>query len=1117
MAVSTSPRQDTPDPILSLLAKQTPLTARQIVDALGITKSAVNQALYGPLKGKVVQDSSYRWSLAGADVSPSTSPRAAPKTELGRLCRYYLECVAWDAEDGVSAYANSRHDLDYVELDRWPFEDTTVLERGVVRQFIGRVRRDRNRVLHVGYPVRLRHVRARSGWQGFRVEPVLLFDFDDMAFVCDPLPQLNYAVLKALPRTGSGQMIDEAIELANELGLVDAGDLPDPEDVVLRLRQVRPEWDWLEAIDPYDLSTRQAVSELNQMGIYNRVILIASERSPFTRGLETELHQMSELDQSIVGGTALSDWLSPAVRPSGEAEAAPLLESLPLNTEQREAVRRALRNPLTVVTGPPGTGKSQLVSALLINAAWQGKRVLFSSKNNKAVDVVEIRVNALGPRPVLLRVGRAEYQDRLANYLTALLASGTDASDDALYRHHLSVHEELRRRDHELERELDETIRIRNEVDDLEQAAELARRSLGETKFAAFRRAALLHWQETAQIFCRAVRAASRKTQPLPVRLLWFLFRKARFSRLRNACAAMDPIAQYLGIDLPSAAPGEASIPIYFETGEKLAKIIAWADSALRYRERLAELQERRRPEIVAAERMRLITEISANSERLWTVWLRLQPSKFTPTQRQDLGRYVALLKMINQANAEKRKAGKEIFSEFYRLFAQLANCLPCWAVTALSARGKLPFRPGFFDLVVIDEASQCDIASALPLLFRAERAVIIGDPQQLKHISAVTTKQDSILLEKHGLVRGRANWAYAANSLFDLAAGIAGSEDIIQLRDHHRSHATIIGFSNQEFYEGRLRIATRYDRLRRLRSGRAFEPAIRWLHVSGEVRRPALGGAINEAEAAAVVNELRRLLVQGYKGSIGVVSPFRAQAERIRDIVAGQSDLASRLYALEFLSETVHKFQGDERDVMVFSPAISQGTPEGALIFLKRHPNLFNVAITRARAVLLVVGDKAAAERSGVDYLARFARYVASVDEDEAFVPAPADLGPVFPPVAHPERVSDWERILYSALYEAGLRPTPQYEVEQYIIDLALLDGQRKLAIEVDGERYHRAWDGELCQRDQLRNMRLFELGWDVMRFWVYEVRDDLPRVVDRVKSWNANNAHRQAERVQA
>jgi hypothetical protein len=131
---------------------------------LGSTRSAVNQFLYGPLKDKIVQDSSYRWSLAGAKIGPSTGRRAAPQTELGRLCRYYLECVAWDAEDGVTAFASSRHELDYVELDGWPFDAMTAFECDDVRQFIGRVRRDRNRILHVSYPVRLRHVQSnRTG------------------------------------------------------------------------------------------------------------------------------------------------------------------------------------------------------------------------------------------------------------------------------------------------------------------------------------------------------------------------------------------------------------------------------------------------------------------------------------------------------------------------------------------------------------------------------------------------------------------------------------------------------------------------------------------------------------------------------------------------------------------------------------------------------------------------------------------------------------------------------------------------------------------------------------------------------------------------------------------
>ena len=52
-------------------------------------------------------------------------------------------------------------------------------------------------------------------------------------------------------------------------------------------------------------------------------------------------------------------------------------------------------------------------------------------------------------------------------------------------------------------------------------------------------------------------------------------------------------------------------------------------------------------------------------------------------------------------------------------------------------------------------------------------------------------------------------------------------------------------------------------------------------------------------------------------------------------------------------------------------------------------------------------------------------------------------------------------------------------------------------------GENYHRHWDGELCRRDQIRSRRLGDAGWDIMRFWVYEIRDDLEGCIERVKAW--------------
>jgi very-short-patch-repair endonuclease len=343
-------------------------------------------------------------------------------------------------------------------------------------------------------------------------------------------------------------------------------------------------------------------------------------------------------------------------------------------------------------------------------------------------------------------------------------------------------------------------------------------------------------------------------------------------------------------------------------------------------------------------------------------------------------------------------------------------------------------------------------------------------------------------------------------NSLFDLARSFCRHEDLVNLRDHHRSHRDIIAFSNRHFYRGALRIATDHEGLKRPETE---GPAVRWVNVRGRVVRPSGGGALNTAEADAAVAEVRKLVVkQGYNGAIGVVTPFRAQANRIRTLVHQDAELSRKLASLMFVVDTVHGFQGDERDVMFFSPVVSMGVGESTLRFLKNHGNLFNVAVTRARSELIVIGDRQAAADSGVDYLARFAEYTRAVEEQSRHAPPSEELGPEYPMVRHSELVSEWERIFYRALYRANLRPVPQYEESPDLLDFALFSGGAKLDIEVDGENYHRNWDGELCRRDEIRSRRLGDLGWDIMRFWVYEIRDDLDRSVERVKAWAKQNA---------
>lgn len=1103
-----------PDRVLTALQDTPGQKASDLARLLGVDRRDVNRCLHHDLAGRVLQDSAYRWSPAAdyGSAQPDVT-RPAPQSELERLCRYYLDCIGQDSDRGVSTFAASNYgDPQYAALSGLPMlraERAWWTDPGVER-VLSRARADRNKLTAwIGYPVRLREHRT-ARWRGFFAEPVFLWQVvmpeqsGDAYQLADELPVPNFAVLRSMAAGDPNFVVQEAARLDDELGLNNpAEDRPELDELFERLVRIRPDWDWRETIDPHHIPANPSLAELDQAGIYNRAIVIPSERSPFTMGLESELKALGDAAEESVEQTALGGWLSGEIATEAAPYDQPLIEVLPMNTEQRAAVMGALTAQLTVVTGPPGTGKSQVVTNLLINAAWKGMKVLFASKNNKAVDVVETRVNGLGNRPVLLRLGSREYQARLAEYLTAML-SGTVTDDDKVsYEEGLERHRKFAAQAAALVRQRNETMAARNLVDRLDAEVDPLRTLFPGERFSELNPRLLDDGQSNAGVFAAAVDAVDPEIKGLFGRLALRLTRSRRHAKLAAAAVSLSAVAMHLGLAHPDL--GEAPDPKDLRDWlSELTRRVEAARKILKYQTALDALRRCPSLETLAADDLQLNEEIASNSSRLWRDWVQMTPSRLTASQRRDIADYTALLQLLTGPDAEavnstvKRKA-RELQPKVTALFS-------CWAVTSLSARGKVPFNPGEFDLVVIDEASQCDIASALPLLYRAKRAVIIGDPMQLRHISAMGKVKDADLQNKYGLIEQRATWMYSVNSLFDLAAGIANPQQIVNLRDHHRCHADIIGFSNKTFYGGRLRVTTRHSSLKR-RSNK--EPGVIWQDVRGSVTRPGNSSARNVPEAKAVCAALHDLLVKrSYAGTVGVVTPFRSQVQLLEEMVAGSEVLSQIGPKADLLVDSVHGFQGDERDVMFFSPVISTGISPGALSFLRGNGNLFNVAITRARGLLHVVGDRSAASASGVDYLVRFSEHVAGLDlqSPRAGGSESDGLGPDYPTVSRPERVSEWERVLYRALYAAGVRPIPQYSVEQYDLDFALIIGNRRLNVEVDGERYHRSWTGELCVRDQLRNQRLIELGWEVKRFWVYEIRDRLGDVVQSVAAWAAN-----------
>jgi hypothetical protein len=115
---------DLENKVLDHLRNRGPAKAQDMATGLGADRSAINQLLYGSLRAKVKQDKTYVWSLvASVSNQAAAVPPAKNRDNTYRpLFSYYLDYLVQDDDTGVSVFADSRYDLDYVELETWPFE-----------------------------------------------------------------------------------------------------------------------------------------------------------------------------------------------------------------------------------------------------------------------------------------------------------------------------------------------------------------------------------------------------------------------------------------------------------------------------------------------------------------------------------------------------------------------------------------------------------------------------------------------------------------------------------------------------------------------------------------------------------------------------------------------------------------------------------------------------------------------------------------------------------------------------------------------------------------------------------------------------------------------------------
>jgi superfamily I DNA and/or RNA helicase len=266
--------------------------------------------------------------------------------------------------------------------------------------------------------------------------------------------------------------------------------------------------------------------------------------------------------------------------------------------------------------------------------------------------------------------------------------------------------------------------------------------------------------------------------------------------------------------------------------------------------------------------------------------------------------------------------------------------------------KNSYPLSNGFFDIVIIDEASQCDVASALPLIYRAKQLVVIGDPLQLKHISAVNADEEMAIknyldFAENPFVK------YADYSLWDYCKDLVtiakeNSRPVV-LDCHYRCHPQIIGYSNRMFYERIIGTTLNVKTIEK--NPMLRQKGIIWEDVRGVQRSERLN--INDAEVGRCISIASDLATQYPNISIGIISPFRHQAQELNAHIPDK--LTNRIVA-----DTVNRFQGDERDVIIYSLVVTSNSPNSKIRWIDYSvPNLVNVAVTRARTALYIVGNR--------------------------------------------------------------------------------------------------------------------------------------------------------------
>lgn len=731
--------------------------------------------------------------------------------------------------------------------------------------------------------------------------------------------------------------------------------------------------------------------------VYSVGIVIDGTQAKTTWHLQRELTALLDAPRDDLPlRPCLDAYLTRTKADAGEVPQRALFDAPALTASQRAAAEHFWGSTFTAVQGPPGTGKTTLilhlcaeslvrqVDGLLDGGAFGSDLLVIASSNNRAVDNVIEPLAAHGALPLALRVGsRQVCAHTLSEQLRQTLRWLQEAERTPPAAHARALTEALAA-----------FARVRAQL-----AEQLAPRRVARARAA-----------ERARLEC-ALRALP-ESPPAPASRLSVDRARAlgeplskleqRLEALSSMCTAKPSMAQVNAVarhyektaktTLPAleAALHDADIaldvplPPLATPLDVAALLSCWEEGAESFLAQLAALRERITPVLGAAAE-------AERRQQLQAALAALGPASDEPLPSP--GGHDALSRALFAAAVRAREAWARVHARalsdalavaldtieqerslrpLFRSEPERARLLcslfGVWGSTLLSLGNCLPAEPASVARVVIDEAGQCHPAHAVSALMRCRFAMVIGDVYQLTPVIGLRADDEARLassLKPPFDAAARAPYRVSSDSHVS-AQSLA--DEAVQTRhvlvDHYRCHPEIIAVSNALCGYG-LRIHTTPD------SGGAQPDLLRhplsMLDLRGAQER-ALGSLWNALERDALLRLVATLLSRGARpADIAVITPYRGQLERLRRGLLDQGVLlepSPELLEGEPLPRTetglalgtVHRFQGGERPIVLFSSVVTEAR---SLPFLNERPNLLNVAISRAQRHFVCLGAR--------------------------------------------------------------------------------------------------------------------------------------------------------------